>query len=204
MGTEFPWRWGRGTISANLDVIWGMSVKTGIRGKAGQRIEFSRLEPLAGTRWLQAEGETRPGDVDGGFGEEATARIPERAVISFGPDHAPRSSVRWHWQSRKPSLWSPNPRSSSFRPSSSIPRRPRIIDETNWPGFTLLKAQMNADLLTEDLKKKRASNESFWLIGQPDVELEKITGGEDKGKFRLSVHGFDYYNTKTGGVESGG
>jgi hypothetical protein len=34
---------------------------------------------------------------------------------------------------------------------------------------TLLKAQMNADLLTDDLKKKRASNESFWLIGQPDV-----------------------------------
>ena len=27
-GTEFPWRWGRGTISANLDVIWGMSVHT--------------------------------------------------------------------------------------------------------------------------------------------------------------------------------
>ena len=26
MGTEFPWRWGRGTIPANLDVIWGMSV----------------------------------------------------------------------------------------------------------------------------------------------------------------------------------
>ncbi len=30
---------------------------------------------------------------------------------------------------------------------------------------------MNADLLTDDLKKKRASNESFWLIGQPDVEV---------------------------------
>ena len=28
---------------------------------------------------------------------------------------------------------------------------------------------MNADLLTDDLKKKRASNKSFWLIGQPDV-----------------------------------
>ena len=27
MGTEFPWRWGRGTICANLDVIWGMSAK---------------------------------------------------------------------------------------------------------------------------------------------------------------------------------
>ena len=32
MGTEFPWRWGRGTISANLDVIWGMSGKMDNRG----------------------------------------------------------------------------------------------------------------------------------------------------------------------------
>ena len=28
---------------------------------------------------------------------------------------------------------------------------------------------MNGDLFTDDLKKKRASNESFWLVGQPDV-----------------------------------
>jgi adenine-specific DNA-methyltransferase len=63
---------------------------------------------------------------------------------------------------------------------------------------------MNADLLTDDLKKKRASNESFWLIGQPDVRLERIAKGEDKGKWLVSVEGFDYYNTKTGGIESGG
>ena len=37
-------------------------LKTGIRGKAGQRISFVRLEPLPGTRWLHAEGETRPDD----------------------------------------------------------------------------------------------------------------------------------------------
>ena len=63
---------------------------------------------------------------------------------------------------------------------------------------------MNADMLTEDLKKKRASNESFWLIGQPDVEVERMPKGEDEGKYRVSVHGFDYYNTKTGDLESGG
>ena len=63
---------------------------------------------------------------------------------------------------------------------------------------------MNADLLTDDLKKNRASNDSFWMIGQPDVAMEKISEGEDKGKYRVSVHGFDYYNTKTGNVESGG
>jgi hypothetical protein len=41
---------------------------------------------------------------------------------------------------------------------------------------------MHADLRTEDLKKKRASHERFWLIGPPDIEIEKITKGEDKGK----------------------
>ena len=49
-----------------------------------------------------------------------------------------------------------------------------------------------------------ASNEGFWLIGQPDVRLEKIKKGEHKGKYHVTVEGFDYYNTKTGIVESGG
>jgi len=78
------------------------------------------------------------------------------------------------------------------------------IDETEWPGVTLLKAQMNADLLTEDLKKKRTTNESFWLMGQPDVRLEAINKGDDEGKYRVEILGFDYYNTKTGIIESGG
>ena len=63
---------------------------------------------------------------------------------------------------------------------------------------------MNADLLTEDLKRKRASNESFWLIGQPDVVAHHIRRGQNTGKWQVYVRGFDYYNTKSGGVESGG
>jgi len=31
-GMEFPWRWTSGTISTNLDVIWGMSAITPLRG----------------------------------------------------------------------------------------------------------------------------------------------------------------------------
>ena len=50
------------------------------------------------------------------------------------------------------------------------PEGAKDIDELNWPGVTTLKAQMNADLLTEDLKKKRTSNESFWLIGRLCVQ----------------------------------
>jgi adenine-specific DNA-methyltransferase len=78
----------------------------------------------------------------------------------------------------------------------------------NWPGATTLKAQMNADLLTEDLKKKRTSNESFWLIGQPDVILrkskQKPKDKKDKTElWEVEVKGFDYYDTKTGQIVSG-
>jgi adenine-specific DNA-methyltransferase len=69
---------------------------------------------------------------------------------------------------------------------------------------TLLKAQMNTDLLTEDLKKKRSSNESFWLVGQPDARLTVIASGEHAGKLQVEVAGFDYYNPKSGAIESGG
>jgi hypothetical protein len=67
------------------------------------------------------------------------------------------------------------------------PEASKDIDELNWPGVTTLKAQMNADLQTEDLKKKRTSNESFWLIGQPDVVLRrsKQTPKDKKDKTEL-------------------
>jgi len=78
------------------------------------------------------------------------------------------------------------------------------IEETIWPGITLLEAQMNADMLTDDLKKKRSSNESFWLIGQPDVQMTRLQTGDAAGKCTVEVHGFDYYNPKTGTVDSGG
>jgi len=182
-------------------------LKTGIRGKAGQRISFVRLEPLPGTRWLHAEGETRPNDAgadvvsDGG-----TAYNPERLVVSFGPDHAPleQRQVEHAWEEAR--TLRPQPKLLVFAAFQFDPEAAKDIDELKpeLTGMQFLKVQMNADLLTDDLKKKRASNESFWLIGQPDVELEKITEGDDRGKCRVSVLGFDYYNTKTGGIESGG
>jgi adenine-specific DNA-methyltransferase len=41
-------------------------------------------------------------------------------------------------------------------------------------------------------------------MGQPDVRVEEIKEGKDKGKYRVEVLGFDYWNTKTGVIESGG
>ena len=54
-------------------------------------------------------------------------------------------------------------------------------------GMTFPTAQMNADLLTDDLKKKRSSNQSFWLVGRPDVDIRQIKSGSDKGKYQAEV-----------------
>jgi adenine-specific DNA-methyltransferase len=166
-------------------------LKAGIRGKGGQRIDFSRVEPLAGTRYLHADAETK-------------GASPERVVISFGPDHAPLEQRQVAMALEEAQRLVPKPKIVVFAAFQFDPEAAKDIDETNWPGVTLLKAQMNADLLTEDLKKKRASNESFWLIGQPDVKALAIDKGEDKGKFKVEVMGFDYYDTRTGEIVSGG
>ena len=166
-------------------------LRTGVRGKSGQRIEFTRLEPLPGTRYLNADAETK-GDK------------PQRVVVSFGPEHAPLEQRQVALALEEAQSLVPKPKIILFAAFQFDPEASKDIDETNWPGVTLLKAQMNADLLTEDLKKKRSSNESFWLIGQPDIEVNKVKDGKSKGEFIVSVRGFDYYNTRTGNIESGG
>ena len=138
----------------------------GIRGKGGQRIEFSRLEPLGGTRWLQCEGETR-GEGRGARGDETV----RRAVVSFGPEHAPLEQRQVALALDEAGQLRPAPTVLIFASFQFDPEAAKDIDETKWPGVTLLKVQMNTDLLTEDLKKARSSNESYWLMGQPDVEV---------------------------------
>ena len=180
-------------------------LKTGIRGKAGQFIHFSRLEPLPGCRHLHADGETLPNDRGAdSVRDQGAARASQRVVVSFGPDHAPLEQRQVAQALEEAHSLVPMPRVIVFAAFQFDPEAAKDIDETRWPGIALLKAQMNADLLTEDLKRKRASNESFWLIGQPDVVLHQIRRGHNIGKWQVYVRGFDYYNTKTGQVESGG
>ncbi len=165
-------------------------LKCGIRGKKKQHIHFSRVETLSGTRWLHADA-------------ESTGDMPERVVVSFGPEHAPLEQRQVEQALEEAQLLKPKPKMVVFASFQFDPEAAKDIDETNWPGITLLKVQMNTDLLTDDLKKKRSSNESFWMIGQPDVQVRKVKDGDDKGKIRIEVCGFDYYNPIEGKIESG-
>jgi adenine-specific DNA-methyltransferase len=158
---------------------------TGIRGKGGQKIQFAELETLSGTRWLHAVGTTK----DKG----------ERIAVSFGPDFAPLEQRQVELALEEAQALKPTPKIVVFAAFQFDPEAAKDIDTMNWPGVTLLKVQMNTDLLTEDLKKKRASNESFWLMGQPEAEVRKQ--GQD---YVVEVMGFDYFNVEKGEIVSGG
>ena len=169
-------------------------LNNGVRGKGEQYIKFSRVEPLSGIRYIQAEAETKEDEVN----------KRQRVFIVFGPEYAPMESRQVGLAIEEAQSLKPKADIILFAAFQFDPEAAKDIDETNWPGVTLLRVQMNADLFTDDLKKKRTSNDSFWLLGQPDVRIMKIEKGEHKGSFQLEVKGFDYYDTKTGNVVSGG
>lgn len=128
-----------------------------------------------------------------------------RAVVSFAPEHEPMPPTQVELALMEANKLFPKPKFVIFAAFQFDPQALNNIEQTNWHGVTLLKAQMNADLQTADLKKNRSSNESFWLIGQPDVQL-KEAGTNDKGEkqYQVEVLGFDYYNVRAGAIESGG
>ncbi|MDD5775273.1 MAG: DNA methyltransferase [Candidatus Omnitrophica bacterium] len=169
---------------------WRDELKTtGIRATGGKIIQFSRLEPMLATRFLHAEGEIL--DSDG---------KNKRAYISFGPDFGPLEQRHIEEAIKEARALKAKPDFVIFAAFHFDPEAAKDIDQINWPGVLILKAQMSVDLLTKDLRKKRSSSHSYWLIGQPDVEITKAKDG----KYKVKVHGFDYYNPISGEIESKG
>ncbi len=165
--------------------LWrGELLKTGIRGKGGAMLKFTELEAIPGCKHLHASGSLEAG---------------ERAVVSFGPEHAALEQKQVERAIEEAQTLVPRPKIVVFCAFTFDPEAAKDIDEMNWPGVTLLKAQMNTDLLTEDLKKARSSNQSFWLMGQPDVDLRR-----EGDEWRVEVNGFDYFDPRSGELVSGG
>jgi len=162
-------------------------LKAGIRGKGGQMLKFAELEVLPGTSCLHASGHL----LDTG----------ERVVISFGPEHGALEQRQVEHALDEAGNLFPRPKMIVFCAFAFDPEAAKDIDALK--GITALKAQMNTDLLTEDLKKassKSTTNQSFWLMGQPDVQLTTLPDG----LWQVEVNGFDYFDTAKGELVSGG
>ena len=161
-------------------------LKAGIRGRGGQRLALVELETIPGLVHLHASG--------------ILAESGERVVVSFGPEHAALEQRQVELALKEAERLRPAPAMIIFCAFAFDPEAAKDIDEVQWPGLTLLKAQMNPDLLTEDLKKARSGNDGFWLMGQPEVEVRR----RKDGLWEVEVHGFDYFDTARGELVSGG
>lgn len=159
-------------------------MRTGIRGKGGQMLQFTALETLPDMPHLHVTG--------------TLADTGERVVVSFGPEYAALEQRQVEMAMREASQLFPRPKMIVFAAFTFDPEAAKDIDNTK--GIIALKAQMNTDLLTEDLKKKQRGNQSFWLMGQPDVELRQLKDGS----YVVEVNGFDYFDTAKGDLVSGG
>jgi len=159
-------------------------LKAGIRGKGGQKIQLLDLVPLPGAKYIHAIG--------------TVADTGDKLAVSFGPEHAALEQRQVEIAMREAGELFPLPKMLVFCAFTFDPEAAKDIDTIK--GITALRVQMNTDLLTEDLKKGRASNESFWLMGQPDVVVKQIKAG----CYQVEVRGFDYFDTKTGELKSGG
>jgi len=161
-------------------------LKAGIRGKGGQMLRFADLEALPSDNDIRNLHVA--GHLDSG----------ERVVVSFGPEHAALEQRQVENALVEAGNLFPLPKMIVFCAFVFDPEAAKDIDSLK--GITALKVQMNTDLLTEDLKKARAGNQSFWLMGQPEVEVRKLKDG----RFEVEVHGFDYFDTVKSELVSGG
>jgi adenine-specific DNA-methyltransferase len=153
-------------------------MKSGIRGKNGQVLKFASLETVPELRYIHATG--------------SLADTEERVVVSFGPEYAALEQRQVEMAMREAGELFPRPKMIVFAAFTFDPEAAKDIDNTK--GIVALKAQMNTDLLTEDLKKKQRGNQSFWLMGQPEVVLRQLKDGQ----YEVEVLGFDYFDTVKG------
>lgn len=160
--------------------------KTGVIGKNKQKIEFVSVEPHPATRWIHAKALTKDS--------------PQKFIlISFGPAYAPLEQRQVENAIQEIRKLKNKPDLLIFVAFQFDSEAAKDIDELDWPGIIVLKAQMSGDILVGDLKRNSTKNESFMLMGRPDASLIRT----NSNKYKVQIHGFDYYNTIKNKIESG-
>ncbi|MFN0176300.1 MAG: site-specific DNA-methyltransferase, partial [Saprospiraceae bacterium] len=189
------------TATTKLQTMLDELISKGIRGKSGQRIHFQNLELLA----------TAAGDADLNI-SHVHARAEEHTdsgaagalyAVVIGNEYTPMDKSWLDRAMTQAFNLRPKVQKVLFLAYQFDAGVHEYVEKSTWGGLGILLAQIDTDLLVEDLKKKQ-KGDSFWLIGQPDVRLRQIAEGEDKGKYTVEVRGFDYYNVAEQRMESGG
>ena len=164
------------------------SIRTsGIRSYQNEGIIFNSAEIAEGFNEIHAFGNI---DNNGEF---------KKCAIVFGPDYASMEQTQIERAMEEIHNMEEKPQLVIFCSYTFDPEASKDIDNIKIPGLQILKAQMNTDLLTKDLKKRTNTNKPFWLIGEPDIEINK----NKDNKYQVEVKGFDYYDPSTQELKGG-
>ena len=156
---------------------WVAELRTaGIQSTSGQeRLRFSALEVSGTYEWFHAQGVTTDGKV---------------ALVCMGSAAAPLSSAIVRNALDEVRLVDPRPGLIVFAAFQFTAEAEADIAQCRVKDAQVLAVQMNTDLQMTDLLKRQSRNQSFILVGQPDVQLKM---GVD-GRLTVEVQGFDYYD----------
>jgi adenine-specific DNA-methyltransferase len=160
---------------------------SGIRSYQNEGIVFNSVEISEGFNEIHAFGNI---DNNGEF---------KKCAIVFGPDYASMEQTQIERTMEEVRNMEEKPQLVIFCSYAFDPEASKDIDNIKIPRLQILKAQMNTDLLSKDLKKKTNTNKPFWLIGEPDIEINKTKDG----KYQVEVKGFDYYDPSTQELKAG-
>jgi adenine-specific DNA-methyltransferase len=174
-------------ISEKLNDYLDSIRSSGIRSYHNEGITFNSVEVAEGFNEIHAFGNI---DSNGQY---------KKCAIVFGPDYAPMEQTRIERTMDEIRNMDEKPNMVIFCSYAFDPEASKDIDNIKISGLQILKAQMNTDLLTKDLKKKVNTNRPFWLIGEPDIEIHKTKDG----KYQVEVKGFDYYDPRTQELKGG-
>ena len=144
------------------------------------RIEFSSLEPWAGT-YIAAQGRYPQGERE------------RRAAIFIGPEFGTVSRADLATAAREAV-------EAGFHVlvACAFAYDAQAGDLAKLGPLQILQARMNADLhMGEELKKTGKGN-LFVVFGEPDIEIEPA--GDDR--LRVRLHGVDVFHPQTGAVRS--
>lgn len=161
---------------------------SGIRAYNNEGINFSSIELAEGYKEIHA------------LGTINNENKEKRCVIIFGPDYAPMEQTQVERALEEVRNIKERPNIVIFCAYAFDPEASKDIDNIELNDMQILKAQMNTDLLTKDLKKKVNTNKPFWLIGEPDIDIIKNKDNE----YQVEVKGFDYYDPQTQEIGNGG
>lgn len=164
------------------------SIRTsGIRSYHNEGITFNSVEMAEGFKEIHA------------FGSIDFNGENKKCAIVFGPDYASMEQTQIERTMDEIRDIKEKPQMVIFCSYAFDPEASKDIDNIKIDGLQILKAQMNTDLLTKDLKKKANTNRPFWLIGEPDIEIHNTKDG----KYQVEVKGFDYYDPSTQELKAG-